>query len=80
MLKFFLVVKRFIVPRSFFYAVLYGTLAVLSLLMLSGVVRDLAVIFSMLGLGIHVIETIQFYKVLPKLGVQEVEQPVQEND
>jgi len=79
-LKFFFVVKRFIVPRSFFYAVLYGTLAVLSLLMLSGVVRNLAVLFSMLGLGIHVIETVQFYKVLPKLGVQEVEQPVQEND
>jgi len=79
-LKFFLVVKRFIVPRSFFYAVLYGTLATLSLFMLSGVARNLAVLFSLLGLGIHVIETAQFYRVLPKLGVQEIEQSVQEND
>lgn len=79
-LKFFLMVRRFVVPRSFFYTVLYGTLAILSLFMLSGVVRNLAVLFSLLGLGIHVIETVQFYKVLPKPTVQEVEQAVQEND
>lgn len=79
-LKFFFVVRKFIVPRSFFYALLYGVLAVFSLLMLSGVVRNIALLFSLLGFGIHVVETIQFYRLLPRTtAVQEVEQTVQEN-
>jgi hypothetical protein len=81
MLKFFFVVKKFIVPRSFFYALLYGVLSVLSLLMLSGVARNIAFLFSLLGFGIHIIETIQFFTVLPpKTTVQEIEQAVQQND
>lgn len=79
-LKFFFVVRKFIVPRSFFYALLYGVLAVFSLLMLSGALRNVALLFSLLGFGIHLAETIQFYKILPKTGVQEVEQSVQKND
>lgn len=64
-LKFFFVLRKFIVPRSFFYAVLYGVLAVFSLLILSGAVRNVALLFSLLGFGIHLADTIQFYKVLP---------------
>jgi hypothetical protein len=48
--------------------------------MLSGVLSNVALLFSLLGLGIHLFETVQFYKLLPGTGVQEVEQPVQEND
>jgi len=80
MLKFFFVVRKFILPRSFFYALLYGALAVFSFLMLFGSVRNVALLFSLLGFGIHLIETIQFYRILPKTTVQEVEQSVQEND
>ncbi len=79
-LKFFFVVRKFIVPRSFFYALLYGVLAVFSLFMLSGVVRNIALLFSLLGFGIHLVETMQFYRLLPKTTVQEVEQTVQKND
>lgn len=79
-LKFFFVVRKFIIPRSFFYALLYGALSVFSFLMFSGAVRDMALLFSLLGFGIHLVETIQFYRVLPKTTVQEVEQTVQEND
>jgi len=80
MLKFFFIVRKFIIPRSLFYALLYGVLAVFSLLMLSGVVGDVALLFSLLGFGIHLVETIQFYRILPKTTVQEVEQSVQKND
>lgn len=79
-LKFFFIVRKFIIPKNFFYAFLYGALAFSSLLMLSGAVRNVALLFSLLGFGIHLVETIQFYRVLPKAGVQEVEQTVQEND
>ena len=80
MLKFFFVVRKFIVPRSFFYTLLYGVMAAFSFLMLSGAVRNVALLFSLLGFGIHLLETIQFYKVIPKTTVQKVEQSVQEND
>jgi len=79
-LKFFFVVRKFIIPRSFFYALLYGVLAVFSFLMFGGVMRFVALLFSLLGFGIHLVETIQFYRLIPKTAVQEVEQSVQEND
>ncbi len=80
-LKFFFVVKKFIIPKSFFYTLLYGVFAIFSLLVLSGAVRNVALMFSLLGFGIHIIETIQFFRVLPpKTTVQKVEQRVQEND
>lgn len=79
-LKFFFVVRKFIIPRSFFYAVLYGVIAVFSVFVLSGAVRDTALFFSLLGVVFHLVETVQFYRLLPKTGVQEVEQTVQEND
>jgi len=80
MLKFFFVVRKFIIPRSFFYAVLYGVIAVFSVFLLSGGARDTALFFSLLGVVFHLIETVQFYRLLPKTGVQEVEQSVQKND
>lgn len=79
-LKFFFVLRKFIIPRSFFYAVLYGLIAVFSVFLLSGAVRDTALCLSLLGVVFHVIETVQFYRLLPKTGVQEVEQSVQKND
>ena len=80
MLKFFFVVKKFIIPKSFFYTLSYGVLTVFSLFVLSEAVRNVALLFSLLGFGIHLTDTVQFYRVLPKTGVQEVEQSVQEND
>ena len=79
-LKFFFVVRKFIIPRSLFYTLLYGFLAVFSLLMLSGTVGYVALLFSLLGFGIHLVETIQFYRILPETTVPEVEQTVQKND
>lgn len=79
-LKFFFVVRRFIVPRSSFYAVLYGVIGVLSVFVLPEAIRDTALFFSLLGVVIHLIETVQFYRLLPRTGVQEVEQGVQKND
>jgi len=79
-LKFFFVVRRFVIPRSFFYAVLYGVTAVFSVFVLSGAVRDTALFFSLLGVVFHLVETVQFYRLLPKTAsVQEVEQAVQKN-
>lgn len=78
-LKFFLLVKRFVVPRTFFYTILYGVLTVFSLWQLSGTAMIVAVLFSLLGLSIQLAETVQFYKILPQISVQEVEQTVQEN-
>lgn len=80
LLKFFFVVRKFIIPRSFFYTVLYGVIGVFSAFMLSGTVRDIALFFSLLGVMLHLVETIQFYRLLPKTDVQEVEQTVQKND
>lgn len=80
-LRFFFVVRKFLVPRTFFYMIFYGVLAIFSLFTLSGVVRNAALLFSLLGFGIHIIETIQFFRILPpKTTVQEIEQPVQKND
>lgn len=45
-----------------------------------GAVRDTALFFSLLGVVFHFVETVQFYRLLPKTGVQEVEQTVQKND
>lgn len=80
LLRFFVVVRKFIVPRTFFYMILYGIMALFSLLVLFGAVRYVALFFSLIGVVINLVETIQFYRVIPKTGVQEVEQTVQKND
>jgi hypothetical protein len=82
-LRFFFVVRRFIVPRAFFYTLLYVVMAVFSVFVLSDVVRGVALFFSLVGLAIHLVETVQFYRLIPKPEtgtVQEVEQAVQKND
>ena len=77
-LRFFVVVKRFIVPRAFFYTILYGVMAVFSWLLLSGAVRNVALLFSLIGIVIGIVETIECYRIIPKTSaVQEVEQNVQ---
>lgn len=81
LLRFFVLVGKFVVPRSLFYALFYGVVGVFSLFLLSGVVRNVVLLFCVLGFVIHVVETVMFYRVLPKgEGVQKVEQAVQEND
>jgi hypothetical protein len=80
-LRFFFVVRQFIVPRTFFYALLYAVMVVFSVFLLSDVARMVALFFSLFGAVISVVETIEFYKLIPKTKpVQEVEQPVQKND
>ena len=81
LLRFFVVVRKFIVPRTFFYTILYGVMAVFSLFMLSGAIRDVALFFCLIGIAINFVETVEFYRVIPKtIVVQEVEQTVQKND
>jgi hypothetical protein len=80
LLKFFVILRRFVVPRTLFYAVLYAITAVGSLIVLLGVVRNVALFFSMIGLLINIAETIQFYRLIPRTSVQEVEQNAQKND
>jgi len=80
-LKFFIVVRRFIVPRTFFYMILYLAMAVFSFLLLVDVVRNVALLFSLLGIVFNAVETVEFYRLIPKaMFVQEVEQSVQKND
>jgi hypothetical protein len=80
-LKFFFVVRKFIVPRAFFYAMLYAVMAVFSVFVLSDVARIVALFFSLVSVIIHLAETVQFYRLIPKTSpVQEVEQFVQKND
>jgi len=81
MLRFFFVVRRFIVPRTFFYMIFYLVLAVFSVFMLFDVVRSVALLFSLFGIVLNAIETVEFYRLIPKAAaVQEVEQNVQKND
>jgi hypothetical protein len=80
-LKFFVVVRRTFVPRTFFYLMFYVGIAVLSIFVLSDIARNLAVLFSIIGIVINLLETVQFYRVIPRIRpVQEVEQTVQKND
>lgn len=80
-LRFFFVVKRFIVPRTFFYMVFYLVLAVFSFFMLADAARNVAVLFSLVGAVLNAVETVEFYRLIPKTKrVQEVEQNVQKND
>jgi len=80
-LRFFVVVRKFIVPRAFFYMILYLVMAFFSLPMLSGTIRDVALFFCLIGIAINFVETVEFYRVIPKtIAVQEVEQTVQKND
>ncbi len=80
-LRFFFVVRRFIVPRTFFYMVLYLVMAVFSFFMLVDVARNVALLFSLVGVVLNAIETVEFYRLIPKARtVQEVEQNVQKND
>lgn len=80
-LKFFIVVRRTFVPRTFFYMILYMVVAIFSVFLLFDVARNVALLFSLMGAVTNFLETVQFYRVIPRTGpVQEVEQFVQEND
>jgi len=80
-LRFFFVVKRFIVPRTFFYMILYLVMTAFSFFMLVDVTRNVALFFSLIGVVLNAIETVEFYRIIPKtVAVQEVEQNVQKND
>lgn len=80
LLRFFIVVRRFIVPRTFFYMILYLVVAVFSFFMLVDVARIVALFFCLIGVAANFIETIEFYRVMPKTSVLKVEQNVQKND
>ena len=81
MLRFFVVVRRTIVPRTLFYVILYVVVAAFSVFLVSDTLRNMALIFSLIGIITNLLETIQFYCVIPKTSpVQEVEQFVQKND
>lgn len=80
-LKFFIVVRKTFVPRTFFYTILYIVIAVFSIFLLFDVARNVALLFSLIGIVTNLLETVQFYHVIPRTSpVQEVEQSVQKND
>jgi len=56
-LKFFIVVRRTFVPRTFFYMILYVVVAVFSVFLLSDVARNVALLFSLMGVVTNFLET-----------------------
>jgi len=64
-LRFFVVTGKWLVPRTFFYMIFYVLVAVGSLLMLPFGMREVALILSLFGVVTNLLETFEFYRVLP---------------
>lgn len=64
-LRVFVVTGRWMIPRTFFYMIFYVLTAIGSVLMLPSGVREAAFVLSLVGVVTNLVETVQFYKVLP---------------
>jgi len=65
-LKFFLITRRWIVPRSLFFSVAFGVVAIgFALRLSSDPLFPVLLALSLLGLGYGVYHSIQFYRLLP---------------
>jgi hypothetical protein len=63
-LRFFHKTGRWLLPRSFFYMILYAAIAVTSAFLLSSSVRDVAIIVSAIGFTISLIDTVLFLRLI----------------
>lgn len=65
-LRFFVVTGRWLVPRTFFYMVFFLLTAAGAVLLSPPGVREAALILSLFGVVTNLLETIDFYRVLPR--------------
>jgi hypothetical protein len=63
-LRFFHKTGRWLVPRSFFYMMLYATIAVASAFLLPSGMRDVAIILSAIGFTTSLIDTVLFMRLI----------------
>jgi hypothetical protein len=55
---------RWLLPRSFFYMLLYAAIAVASAFLLSSGMRDVAIIISAIGFTTSLIDTVLFLRLI----------------
>lgn len=65
-LRFFVLTGRWLIPRTLFYVVFYVLVAFGSVFTLPAGAREVALILSLLGFVNNLVETVDFYRVLPK--------------
>jgi hypothetical protein len=65
-LRFFFVTGRWLIPRTFFYMIFYFLIAVGSVFLLPFGVKEIVLVLSLVGVVTNFVETIYFYKVLPR--------------
>jgi hypothetical protein len=63
-LKFFIRTGKWLVPRSFYYTLFYASLAITSLLVFPPRTREVAVVFSAIGIATNLIDTLLFLKLV----------------
>lgn len=63
-LRFFVVTRKWLIPRTFFYMIFYILTAVGSILVLPSGMREAVLILSLVGVVTNFVETFYFYKIL----------------
>jgi len=63
-IRFFHKTGRWLLPRSFFYMILYAAIAVTSAFLLSSGMRDVAIIISAIGFTTSLIDTVLFLRLI----------------
>jgi hypothetical protein len=63
-LHFFHRTGKWLLPRSFFYMIMYVAITMASILWLSGSIRNVSVIFSALGFSLALIDTMFFLRLI----------------
>jgi hypothetical protein len=63
-LRFFHRTGRWLMPRSFFYMILYVAIAVASALLLPSGMREVGLILSALGFSISLVDTVLFLRLV----------------
>jgi DNA-binding transcriptional ArsR family regulator len=63
-IRFFHKTGRWLLPRSFFYMILYAAIAVTSAFLLSSGMRDVAIIISAIGFTTSLIDTVLFLRII----------------
>lgn len=63
-LRFFRKTGKWLLPRSFFYTIMYGTLALACLLLLPPGMREVGLAFSLIGFSTSLLDTILFLRLI----------------
>lgn len=63
-LRFFHRTGKWLLPRSFYYAVMYAALALACAFLLSSGMREVGLIFSVVGFSISLVDTVLFLKLI----------------